>query len=92
MSRPICVHCGKPYGQRATHDETVHREIGEPWPPYRGDGVVMKQTALSDTATTAYRTIWDGKSWRTPYQPFCKLRCALDYARKAYAATKRRET
>jgi hypothetical protein len=32
------------------------------------------------------RRIWNGVSyWRRRYEPFCTLRCALDYARKAYA-------
>lgn len=31
-----------------------------------------------------YRETWDGESYVKPYEPFCKLRCALDYARKAY--------
>jgi hypothetical protein len=30
------------------------------------------------------RTVWDGVSWLVPYKPFCTLRCALHYARKAY--------
>jgi hypothetical protein len=29
--------------------------------------------------------VWDGKSWDGGYEPFCTLRCALSYARKAYA-------
>ncbi len=88
--RPICVHCGKPYGQRETTDVTVRRAPGEPWPPYRGNGIVMKDFRVGDSATLDYRTIWDGETWRMPYKPFCKLRCALDYARKAYAAKRGR--
>lgn len=26
---------------------------------------------------------WDGVSWRWQYNPFCTLRCALAYARRA---------
>lgn len=26
---------------------------------------------------------WDGIRWRFKYNPFCTLRCALDYARRA---------
>ena len=33
----------------------------------------------------AYREVWDGESWWTSYEPFCTLRCALAYARKAWA-------
>jgi hypothetical protein len=32
----------------------------------------------------ATRWIWDGQSWSGGYPPFCTLRCALAYARKAY--------
>lgn len=32
-----------------------------------------------------YREVWDGESWWGGYNPFCTLRCALSYARKAYA-------
>ena len=28
--------------------------------------------------------IWDGETWTAPYAPFCTLRCALSYARKAF--------
>jgi hypothetical protein len=40
----------------------------------------------TDTPTMhAYREVWDGESWTGGYDPFCTLRCALSYARKAYA-------
>jgi len=84
MSRCRCVHCGAAYGNRATHDEIVHRDPGGSFPPYRGNGIVTKDFTIGDTATTATRSIWDGESWRGGYNPFCTLRCALDYARKAY--------
>jgi hypothetical protein len=38
-----------------------------------------------DNQHIAYREIWDGESWWGDYEPFCTLRCAFDYARKAYA-------
>jgi hypothetical protein len=34
---------------------------------------------------TTNREIWDGESYSGGYEPFCTLRCALAYARKAYA-------
>lgn len=119
MSRPICVHCGRPYGNRHTHSETVRWPVGETMPPYQGNGVVVKtglpyKTANRDTmrAVTMMsvnpalraaqeediarqpeksemvctREIWDGENYRGGYKPFCTLRCALDYARRAYAA------
>lgn len=33
---------------------------------------------------TATREIWDGETYSAPYEPFCTLRCALAYARRAY--------
>lgn len=120
--RPICVHCGKPYGQRHTSTETVQWVDGERPPRYSGNGIVVKEVgdgyvtatrallethamrlanptrraqALADAAKVPaekmrhdHRIIWDGVSWRGGYVPFCTLRCALDYARKAYARKK----
>jgi len=85
--RPCCVHCGSKYGSRRTTDEVVRRDnLSEPFPPYRGNLIVVKDLTFGDkrAALTTYRTLWDGVSWFQPYAPFCKLRCALDYARKAY--------
>jgi hypothetical protein len=28
--------------------------------------------------------LWDGQTWGGGYPPFCTLRCALDYARRAF--------
>lgn len=39
-----------------------------------GDGVKARQVT---------RTYWNGQ-YSAPYSPFCTLRCALAYARKAY--------
>ena len=87
MIRPVCVHCGKPYGVRATQDEPVRRtRPDEPLPPYRGNGIVTKEAQWGNSITLHYRTVWDGKTWIKPYEPFCKLRCALDYARKVHRA------
>jgi len=35
---------------------------------------------------TAYLEVWDGESWFGGCKPFCTNRCAISYARKAYAA------
>jgi len=116
--KPTCVHCGQPYGRRATTDEVVRwdtptKEVeqfytdrltgqtiitgkmvvldGEPNPPprYTGNGIVVKNghayLSGDNHRMVMYRTIWDGESWVGGYEPFCTLRCALDYARKAYA-------
>lgn len=120
--RPVCVHCGATYGQRAVTNETVKWRDGEAPPPYRGNGIVLKDvnpaqsyrttsretvralTALSvnpkvrahqeadlakvpeESFHIASRTIWDGETWYGGNKPFCTLRCALDFARKAFLA------
>jgi hypothetical protein len=122
--RPVCVHCGDAYGSRATTDQEVRWPLDGTRPPYKGNGIVIKEgheykttnrataegvTMMSvnpdirakQEATLALlpeksewvssRTIWDGQSWRGGYNPFCTLRCALDYARKAYRKEKRQK-
>ena len=117
MARPICAHCGNAYGHRATTSETVKWPLDQERPPYRGNGIVLKEsvpyktanretargvTALSvnpkiramqeadlakipaESFYVATRTVWDGESYIGGYAPFCTLRCALDYARRAY--------
>jgi hypothetical protein len=90
--RPVCVHCGAKYGQRITTYEQVRWPEGEPMPAHEGDGIVTNTATpyrTTPNATTPMlvtgRDIWDGVSWSAPYEPFCTLRCALSYARKAYA-------
>jgi len=100
MARPICVHCGNPYGKRETKTVAVKCKVGEEMPPYRGNGVVVKTSRYNTGGSIGQtigglqfetneivetRTIWDGESWWGGYDPFCTLRCALDYARRAYA-------
>ena len=100
--RPICVHCGDAYGQRDTHSESVTFVPGNPKPVYRGNGVVVRERerpSKSDWSQDAgnhnikemivSRDVWDGLTWHGGYTPFCTLRCALDYARKAYKKEKR---
>lgn len=120
MARPICVHCGKAYGQRTTREAIVRWPVEdkEP-PPYRGNGIVLREhfhgktpgqdmlrkilptnsghenhrkwneqqiaRAPEKSENVTIRTLWDGQSWHGGYDPFCTLRCALDYARTAYA-------
>ena len=87
--RPRCGHCGKPYGQRWTKTVTLawlpHQE--EP----RLEGTVVKRGLARRIGAGAEPPImkrdvdvWDGKLWFGGYDPFCTLRCALDYARKAW--------
>jgi hypothetical protein len=41
--RPVCVHCGAQYGRRNTKTETVRWAYGEQPPPYRGNGVIVRE-------------------------------------------------
>ena len=89
--RPVCVHCGKPYGQRNVHTVTLRWADGEPEPDYGGALLVVKRwpTRRHGTISPNARDVdvWDGKTWVDGYPPFCTLRCALSYARKAYRLT-----
>jgi hypothetical protein len=88
-SRPVCVHCGAKYGQRHTHDVTLKWAEGEPEAVYDGYLQIVRSEAVrkrADGASVRHIDVWDGKSWMGGYEPFCTLRCALSYARKAYAA------
>lgn len=92
--KPICAQCGKAYGQRATEMIVARCPRGEQLPPYEGDGIVVKADSgfLGGKERLEYRYIWDGMTYWTPHKPFCTLRCALAYAREAYAdELKRRE-
>jgi hypothetical protein len=86
--RPKCVCCGKPYGSRSTTSNKVLWRQDQPMPAYHGNGIVVKVQGPWNTTNKdqyAYRQVWDGVTWFTPYKPFCTLRCALVYARAAYA-------
>lgn len=96
--RPVCAHCHKLYGKRITTNPVLVWRAGEARPPYRGNGIVTAETEfapLCDIEKALGRPrqpddryvrldVWDGESWTAPHEPFCTLRCALDYARKAY--------
>jgi hypothetical protein len=100
-TRPVCVHCGKLYGKRDTTDTILVWRKGEERPPYRGNGVIVAESEFAalykiqealgrplDKENDRYvrLEIWDGQTWCGGYQPFCTLRCALGFARKAFRA------
>lgn len=117
-TRPICVHCRKPYGRRDVESVTVKWPLGKPMPPYQGNGTIVKigrayvtsnrgtvsgaVTLSSNASVRGFQEadlaklpehsenvttlwVWDGKTYLGGYDPFCTLRCALSYARAAYA-------
>jgi hypothetical protein len=90
VQRPVCVHCGAKYGSRITRNVRVSWPKGEPPPAYSGPGVVVKTSAprplWNEAMMACFLDVWDGESWSMPHEPFCTLRCALEYARKAFLA------
>jgi hypothetical protein len=103
--RPKCVHCGAGYGTRAVTEAVIVWHKGEPRPPYRGNGRVIKdrehhgpralleRTLGRPTVPTddyAFLDIWDGETfWHGRARPFCSSTCAIEYARQAYLKNKR---
>ena len=86
--RPKCAECGKGYGVKIVETRGVRYAKGKPMPAYRGPGIVIRSRAsaypTTDGEMSGWYRIWNGASYFQPYQPFCTLRCALAYARKAY--------
>lgn len=100
MSRPVCVHCGTPYGIRATEPTYFVCSAKEPTPPYTGNQKVTRERHWIPSGSgsisgikysigdrVVQRDLWDGHTYiGVKARPFCTTRCALSYARKAYAA------
>lgn len=88
--RPVCVHCGKKYGQRRCKeiiDIVKEREAA----PHLETNLILVSSQSWPYGTDTkriVRTFWDGQSWYGGYKPFCTLNCALDYARRAYRGEK----
>jgi len=63
-------------------------------PPYKGNMVLSKSEAATNIPHSVtgnlfgWHHVWDGETFVKPYEPFCTLRCALDYARRAYARSR----
>lgn len=93
--RPTCAHCGAKYGHRDVEHQRVEWPAAQRKriPPYSGNKVLSKSVTASNVPDTrgmlfGYYHVWDGETWVKPYEPFCTLRCALDYARRAHARSK----
>jgi hypothetical protein len=50
-TRPVCVHCGKPYGYREVTVENVRWPLGTECPAYKGNGIVLSEGPQYKTAT-----------------------------------------
>jgi hypothetical protein len=88
VTRPVCANCGQPYGQRRTHEVRLRWQEGEPEPAYEGSLRVVKRGSVRkrpDESLARDIDVWDGRTWFGGYDPFCTLRCALEYARVAWA-------
>ena len=66
---------------------SIHRSNLARW---RGvAGLMMSSRGVMRVARSTLvcqRDIRDGETWSAPCEPFCTLRCALNYARKAWRA------
>lgn len=68
--------------KKRTITNMPHGEIEEFNTRYK---TAPKRVTWGSDEARGYYEVWDGETWLTAYAPFCTLRCALDYARKAYA-------
>lgn len=88
IPRPKCVACGAPYGRRGLTQIPLTWKRGEEMPAYRGNTPLLgsRHTIHAPPAheNRGYHETWDGKTWIKAYEPFCTLRCALSYAKRAY--------
>src|SRR3954454_1215191 len=50
-TRPVCVHCDKPYGYREVTLENVRWPLGTECPAYKGNGIVLSEGPQYKTAT-----------------------------------------
>lgn len=83
-----CAWCGKTYGSRVTEMircygdeprfETNHERVGG-----------IQSWTSTDGRRVHAAKFWDGESYWMPYKPFCTLRCAFGYARRAYEHNRR---
>lgn len=86
--RPTCAHCGAKYGRRDTKLVHTTWPAEQPMPDYEGTETCVKKHVISikPPKSRGHYELWSG-DWFKPYDPFCTLRCALRYARKAYQRT-----
>jgi len=85
--KPLCVHCGYPYGVRKTTTVQEAWPQGSNKPVYHGPLIVIREQVLTSPTDgrVISRDLWDGETWEASHRPFCTARCALDFARKAHA-------
>jgi hypothetical protein len=92
-TRPRCVHCNEPYGSRITKNAKHEWPAEEDEPPIPVDPWCIisnrdRETYPSYRDGKHYRVrwynTWDGLSFYEPFRPFCTMRCALHYARRAW--------
>lgn len=86
--RPRCVHCGASYGYRLQTREAIVTAEGESYtfPPTSRVVIGERSLGWGWQRTQHERDTWDGQTWAGGKPPFCTLRCAHDFACKAYLA------
>lgn len=89
LIRPKCVHCGSRYGSRDTRIVTHRWPFDTAEPPFEcpAGHTIVESGEIHGGVVLAYHyrhyKVWNGELYGG-YPPFCTLRCALDFARKAY--------
>lgn len=100
----ITVEIGQPIPPSTRNIDPIKIDMMPPLPKegadeYKGGGYVPMDDAdrypfsrkeyKGRKGRYVIRTFWDG-TYNTPYDPFCTLRCALDFAQAAYRSGSRR--
>ena len=74
-----CPGCGKPAPKKT--EDYPYWGLPNKFPlPYKGNLEIIRDSGTS-------LTLWDNESYEHRYEPFCKLRCALNYAQALYKYT-----
>lgn len=72
---------GRSVANRATARAVTMMSVN---PDIRAQQEARLMQVPEESLMTGQRETWDGETWRGGYDPFCTLRCALSYARKAW--------
>jgi hypothetical protein len=84
--RHRCPGCGKPAPKKTEyHSVGQQQRLEDPDWWRRLPGKITHKHSYKDGQVDSVDT-WDGVSYQHKYDPFCTLRCALQFARAAHMA------
>jgi hypothetical protein len=97
VERPTCANCGKRYGNRDTEIVSVQWNPDnetEPAPKTNYPIIRTRSWTINEPGDRFYQRrkhcfVLKSDRIMGGYPPFCTLRCALAYGRKAYEKSKR---